>query len=95
MHTFRQTAHSLNPPENCELLRPDLPGGDISYYPDIGLTHHSNLFEQLQSETPWEQKNITLFGKTHPQPRLVAGVDVGLNARVVKKKRRVEGERLC
>lgn len=27
---------------------------------------------QLQHEIPWQQDDITLFGKTHPQPRLTA-----------------------
>ena len=30
------------------------------------------LFEQLMAETPWREESITVFGKTHPQPRLIA-----------------------
>lgn len=29
-------------------------------------------FQQLLSETPWQQPNITVFGKTYPTPRLTA-----------------------
>ena len=30
------------------------------------------LFDKLQKETPWQHDTITVFGKTHPQPRLTA-----------------------
>ena len=30
------------------------------------------LFEKLINEIPWQQDDITIFGKTHPQPRLTA-----------------------
>ncbi len=30
------------------------------------------FFEKLKEAVPWQQDNITLFGKTYPQPRLTA-----------------------
>ncbi len=51
----------------------DLPDSDISYYPHFLSSQQANLyFEKLRKETPWQQDTITLFGKTHPQPRLTA-----------------------
>lgn len=56
-----------------EPIKLDLPGADISYFPSF-LTYNdaSILFEHLSTKTPWQQDEITLFGKTHPQPRLTA-----------------------
>jgi alkylated DNA repair dioxygenase AlkB len=34
---------------------------------DVDLALHT-----LQQETPWRQESLTLFGKTHQQPRLIA-----------------------
>ena len=30
------------------------------------------FFEKLKTEIPWQQDDITVFGKTYPQPRLTA-----------------------
>jgi alkylated DNA repair dioxygenase AlkB len=49
----------------------DLPNADIAYYPNFFDAKKSKmLFEKLLNEIPWQQDNITVFGKTHPQPRL-------------------------
>ena len=32
----------------------------------------SQLFKKLESEIPWQQDKITVYGKTHDQPRLTA-----------------------
>ncbi len=49
----------------------DLPNADIAYYPNFFDAEKSKmLFEKLLNEIPWQQDNITVFGKTHPQPRL-------------------------
>lgn len=49
----------------------DLPNADIAYYPNFFDADKSKiLFEKLLNEIPWQQDNITVFGKTHPQPRL-------------------------
>lgn len=50
-----------------------LPNADISYYPNyIPTEKATSLFNKLLTETPWQQDDITVFGKTHPQPRLTA-----------------------
>jgi alkylated DNA repair dioxygenase AlkB len=63
---------SISLRESCELSVQDLPGAEILYYPYIGLDDDAALFSLLQQETPWQQKDITLFGKTHRQPRMEA-----------------------
>ncbi|MEO5775718.1 MAG: alpha-ketoglutarate-dependent dioxygenase AlkB [Flavobacterium sp.] len=46
---------------------------DIEYYPNFFDSHRANeFFEKLKNEIPWQQDNITVFGKTHLQPRLTA-----------------------
>lgn len=51
----------------------DLPNADITYFPDFFDVGKANvIFDQLKAEIPWQQDDITLFGKTHPQPRLTA-----------------------
>jgi len=51
----------------------DLPNADIAYYPNFFDAEKSKmLFEKLLNEIPWQQDDITVFGKTHPQPRLTA-----------------------
>lgn len=56
-----------------ETLHFSLPDADIDYYPNFFDNHRANeLFEKLKNEIPWQQDNITVFGKTYPQPRLTA-----------------------
>ena len=51
----------------------NIPDSDIEYYSNFFDSNRANeLFEQLKIEIPWQQDNITVFGKTHPQPRLTA-----------------------
>lgn len=51
----------------------DLPDAEIEYYPHFfSITKANNLFEKLKNEVPWQQDKITVFGQTHPQPRLTA-----------------------
>lgn len=51
----------------------DLPDAEIEYYPDFfDLEKANELFQKLKTEVPWQQDNITVFGKTHPQPRLTS-----------------------
>ncbi|TGD57194.1 alpha-ketoglutarate-dependent dioxygenase AlkB family protein [Flavobacterium humi] len=51
----------------------DLPDAAIEYYPDFFLPAKANeLLEKLNTEIPWQQDTITVFGKTHLQPRLTA-----------------------
>lgn len=46
---------------------------DVVYYPNFfDQTQSLELFHKLLKNTPWRQDKITLFGKTHLQPRLTA-----------------------
>ncbi|MEC4005289.1 alpha-ketoglutarate-dependent dioxygenase AlkB [Flavobacterium sp. SUN052] len=62
--------NSLFPSEKISF---DLPNAIIEYYPNFfDIVQSKMLFEKLHAEIPWQQDNITVFGKTHPQPRLTA-----------------------
>lgn len=51
----------------------DLPQAEISYIPDfLNKQEALKLLQNLEKNTPWQQDEITLFGKTHLQPRLTA-----------------------
>lgn len=51
----------------------NVPDALIEYYPNFFNTVRANeLFEKLKTEIPWQQDTITVFGKSHPQPRLTA-----------------------
>ena len=51
----------------------DVPNAAIEYHPNIFTAEKSNfLFEKLRHEIPWQQDHITVYGKTHLQPRLTA-----------------------
>lgn len=51
----------------------DLPDADMLYFPELYAADRANeIFNQLLKETHWQQDEITVFGKTHPQPRLTA-----------------------
>ena len=51
----------------------NIPNAEIEYYPNFFEINRSNeLFEKLRQEIQWQQDNITVLGKTHPQPRLTA-----------------------
>ncbi|TBX69218.1 alpha-ketoglutarate-dependent dioxygenase AlkB [Flavobacterium silvisoli] len=50
-----------------------LPDAEIEYYAGFFENERAHeLFEKLKTEIPWQQDYITVFGKTHPQPRLTA-----------------------
>lgn len=56
-----------------ERIALNLPDSDISYYPKFFSSEESsNYFSMLRNETPWQQDDIRLFGKTYLQPRLTA-----------------------
>ena len=62
--------NSLFPKEKITFSLPD---ADITYYPDFFDRARANeLFEKLKNDVPWQQDHITVFGKTHLQPRLTA-----------------------
>lgn len=51
----------------------DLPDASLSYYPNFfDASEADTIFMELLKTTPWQQDSITVFGKTHPQPRLTA-----------------------
>jgi alkylated DNA repair dioxygenase AlkB len=50
-----------------------LPDAEVTYYPNFfSITEANVLFKQLKEEIPWQQDEITVYGKTHLQPRLTA-----------------------
>ena len=50
-----------------------LPDAEIMYIPDfLPATMANPYFEDLFHHIPWRQDPITVFGKTHPQPRLTS-----------------------
>ena len=56
-----------------EKINLHLKNADICYYPNFLETTEANLlFRHLKETIPWQQDTITLFGKSHPQPRLTA-----------------------
>jgi alkylated DNA repair dioxygenase AlkB len=62
--------NSLFPKEKITFNVPD---AAIAYYPNFFDHNRANeFFEKLKNEIPWQQDNITVYGKTHPQPRLTA-----------------------
>ncbi|MEO1012734.1 MAG: alpha-ketoglutarate-dependent dioxygenase AlkB [Bacteroidota bacterium] len=51
----------------------NLPDSDIAYVPSfLGEQQAWNCFQNFKDTVPWRQDTITLFGKTHLQPRLTA-----------------------
>uniref|UniRef100_UPI004049F432 alpha-ketoglutarate-dependent dioxygenase AlkB family protein n=1 Tax=Flavobacterium sp. TaxID=239 RepID=UPI004049F432 len=51
----------------------DLPDAVFEYYPNfLDTIKATEIFEHLLKETPWQLDEITVFGKTHLQPRLTA-----------------------
>ncbi len=51
----------------------NLPNAEIEYFPSFFDAEKSFiLLKKLQDEIPWQQDQITVFGKTHLQPRLTA-----------------------
>ncbi|UOX33979.1 alpha-ketoglutarate-dependent dioxygenase AlkB [Flavobacterium sediminilitoris] len=56
-----------------EKIKLDLPDATFEYYPAFFSKEEADiLFQKLLQNTPWKQDNITVFGKTHLQPRLTA-----------------------
>ncbi|MFY7757551.1 MAG: alpha-ketoglutarate-dependent dioxygenase AlkB family protein [Flavobacterium stagni] len=50
-----------------------VPDAEIILYPNfLGQEQAVDFFQKLQSEIPWQQDSITVYGKTHAQPRLTA-----------------------
>lgn len=56
----------------AELKNLALPDADLRLYTGLPLGCEDSLLRQLVADIDWRQEHITLFGKTHKQPRLVA-----------------------
>ncbi len=51
----------------------NLPDSDISYFPNFLSEEEATAYLKLLKEkVPWQQDNIKVFGKVHPQPRLTS-----------------------
>jgi alkylated DNA repair dioxygenase AlkB len=51
----------------------NLPDAEIIYFPDFLSKEEANsLFQELIESIPWQQDEITVYGKKHLQPRLTA-----------------------
>ena len=51
----------------------DLADAEIIYYPQFFSKEMANtIFDELLQDIPWQQDDIRVFGKIHPQPRLTA-----------------------
>ena len=51
----------------------NLPDSEIIYFPSLfDKKEADSIFAQLINDIPWQQDNIRVFGKVHPQPRLTA-----------------------
>ena len=58
---------------NSEPLLLDLPDAEIIYYPQFFDKEQADqIYAELLQEIAWQQDNITVYGKTHQQPRLTA-----------------------
>jgi alkylated DNA repair dioxygenase AlkB len=56
-----------------DAIKIDLPESDITYYPNfLSSENAAQLMNILRTTIAWQQDNITVFGKTYPQPRLTA-----------------------
>ena len=51
----------------------DLPDATITYYPNFFDANQADtIYSKLKNEIPWQQDEITVYGKKHLQPRLTA-----------------------
>lgn len=64
----------MQPPNNCETNTNLLPeDGELYYFKDfLSVTQAQCYFENILNNIPWQQRAITLFGKTVQQPRLIS-----------------------
>lgn len=51
----------------------NMPDAEIIYFPSFLSKEEADfLFQELLEKTPWQQDEITVYGKNHLQPRLTA-----------------------
>ncbi|MFV8373916.1 alpha-ketoglutarate-dependent dioxygenase AlkB family protein [Flavobacterium sp. LB1P71] len=56
-----------------EPIQLHLPDAEIIYYPAFfDKEEADSIYDELLHEIPWQQDEIRVFGKIHPQPRLTA-----------------------
>lgn len=59
--------------QDTELRKLDMQDGEVFYLPSLKLpAADSTLLQRFIAETPWRQEHVVVWGKRHPQPRLVA-----------------------
>ena len=58
--------------ERQEQARLPVDGAELILWRDAGFGDDKDLLNRLVAETPWRSENVTVWGKTYPQPRLVA-----------------------
>ena len=57
----------------CELQDLDLPDAELLFWERVDLGCDSDaLLQRLIDDCHWQEETVTLFGKTYPQPRLIA-----------------------
>lgn len=57
--------------DDFERVRID--GADVRYLRNLGLRENpGDLLSELIAQTPWRQEEVRVWGKTFPQPRLIA-----------------------
>jgi len=49
-----------------------VPDADLVYWRSIGLDTEATILQMLVRDVRWRQEHVTLWGRTSPQPRLVA-----------------------
>lgn len=63
---------ALKKEQNTPLTKNTLPFDGQAHLVENFIQDHNALFQELYRRTPWEQKKITLFGRTMNQPRLIS-----------------------
>jgi alkylated DNA repair dioxygenase AlkB len=58
--------------ESNDAQRLPVTDAEVVLWRTINLENENALLKQLIEETPWRLEHVTLWGKTYPQPRLVA-----------------------
>ncbi|MBA21844.1 MAG: alpha-ketoglutarate-dependent dioxygenase AlkB [Flavobacteriales bacterium] len=59
--------------DKAPVWKPKLPNGELLYFENFWSKKEADLlYKTLDSEIPWRQDPITIFGKTYPQPRLTS-----------------------
>ena len=63
----------MNPLFQSEPIVLNLPDAEIIYYPHfLDRNEADAIFIELKNDIPWQQDDICVYGKIHPQPRLTA-----------------------